>query len=291
MQSARAGNQSAPLLIADVELVHVPAGLCEKPLPADAHCLSINTGRAVWATCRHPGPARRHFRASGGMNFVPAGMAIAWLLDAPLDLLRLSVPRDLIRSAANELELDARTLDFSTAIQVCQPQVEWLARALHAESVAGNPNGRLFSESLGLALSIAVIQKFTRSAASLKTYRGRLAPLQLKRVEEYVESNLGRQDLSLAQLAAVTGMSISHFKALFKRSVGVAPHRFILQRRVERAAELLRRGQTSITNIAAETGFAHAAHMARWTRRLLGVGPAKLCRRDPAGDWDADEGG
>lgn len=139
-------------------------------------------------------------------------------------------------------------------------------------------NGLLFRESLGLALSIVVLRKFgaTRSASFIEN--GRFAPWQLNRIVEYIDDNLGRQDLSLAQLAAVAGTSVSSFKSLFKHSTGLPAHRFVVERRVARAATLLSRGR-SISDVAAEAGFAHAAHLARWTRRLLGASPGDLQRR------------
>lgn len=105
---------------------------------------------------------------------------------------------------------------------------------------------------------------------------GRFTSVQLKRITDYVESNLGRQDLSLQDLATVAGTSVSHFKSLFKGAAGIPAHRFVVQRRVERATALLRLGELSITAVAAETGFAHASHLARWTQRLLGVNPGSL---------------
>jgi len=95
-----------------------------------------------------------------------------------------------------------------------------------------------------------------------------------------VHDNLSRQDLSLSELASVAGTSLSHFKALFSRAVGISPHRFVVKCRVERAAALLQRGDSTISDIAAATGFSHASHLARWTRRMLGVSPRQLVQGD-----------
>jgi AraC family transcriptional regulator len=97
----------------------------------------------------------------------------------------------------------------------------------------------------------------------------------LRRVIEYVDAHLD-QDLTLAELAAVAEFSPSHFKALFKEAAGVPVHRFVLERRIERARLRLLDGRPSITAIALETGFAHPSHMARWMRRLLGLSPSQI---------------
>lgn len=278
MPSSTRGEAVSPLLLRDVSLAHVPAGLCD-PAHDDSYRLSVNTGPAVWGVCRDPGRGRRYLRHPGSINFAPAGSTVSWLIESPIRLLKLSLSRTLIKTAARELNLDSKALDFQCAIQVREAQIEWLARALHREVSSGNPNGLLFSESLGLALSIVLIQKFARATPIPPGRTGQLTPVQLKRVLDYVHENLSRQELSLSDLASVAGTSLSHFKALFSRSMGISAYRFVVKCRVERAAALLRRGDSTISDIAAGTGFSHASHLARWTRRLLGASPRDLTRR------------
>jgi AraC family transcriptional regulator len=55
-------------------------------------------------------------------------------------------------------------------------------------------------------------------------------------------------------------------------------HRYVVQKRVERAAQLLAKGEP-ISSVAADVGFAHASHMARWMQRLLRTTPSQLKRR------------
>jgi AraC family transcriptional regulator len=90
---------------------------------------------------------------------------------------------------------------------------------------------------------------------------------QLARALDYIEQHLD-QDLSIARLAGVAGASASHFKSLFRRSTGLPVHRYIVQRRVERARALLQAGKLPASQAALEAGFAHQSHMARWMRRL-----------------------
>jgi AraC family transcriptional regulator len=91
----------------------------------------------------------------------------------------------------------------------------------------------------------------------------------------YIEANLS-QDISLGDIAAVAGVSVSHFKSLFRESVGLPAHQYLIRRRVERAKSLLYEGKLSVSQIALETGFAHQSHLAHHMRRLLGVSPKKL---------------
>jgi AraC family transcriptional regulator len=107
--------------------------------------------------------------------------------------------------------------------------------------------------------------------------RGRLSKPQLRRVTAYIEDHL-EEDLSLATLAGVAGVSASHLKTLFRRSTGLPVHEYVIKRRVERAKVLLMRGELPVSQVALQAGFAHQSHMARWMRRLLGVTPASVAR-------------
>ena len=70
----------------------------------------------------------------------------------------------------------------------------------------------------------------------------------------------------------------SHFKPLFKASTRLAPHQFVIRRRVERARALLLDGSLPMAQVALDAGFAHQSHMARAMRRVLGITPGALRR-------------
>jgi AraC family transcriptional regulator len=60
--------------------------------------------------------------------------------------------------------------------------------------------------------------------------------------------------------------------------LGQAPHRYVLDRRVERAKALLRDTETSVVDIALETGFSSQSHLSAWFTRLVGTTPAAYRR-------------
>jgi AraC family transcriptional regulator len=146
---------------------------------------------------------------------------------------------------------------------------------MQAEDHDGYPGGRLFADSLATALATRLLGLQTRRG-TVAAKPGRALPgWRLRNVIEYVEAHLD-EDLTLAQLATVAGFSPSHFKLLFKQAVGVPVHRFVLERRVERARIRLLEGGSSMTEIALEAGFAHPSHMARCLRRVLGLSPSQV---------------
>ena len=81
------------------------------------------------------------------------------------------------------------------------------------------------------------------------------------------------QPLSVPQLAARMFVSPNHFSGRFKREVGVAPAAFIRHLRLEKARALLRETDWPLSRIAAQTGWADAAHLARSFRAFYGQTP------------------
>jgi len=97
----------------------------------------------------------------------------------------------------------------------------------------------------------------------------------LRRVLDYIEAHLAR-DLTLAELAEVACLSPSHFSRAFKQAVGTGPHRYTVQRRVERAKALLRHTENTLAGIAAATGFADQSHFTAAFRREVGLTPGRF---------------
>lgn len=100
-----------------------------------------------------------------------------------------------------------------------------------------------------------------------------LAPWQVRRVLAHIEANLGTS-IRNKELAAIARLSPFHFNVAFRNSVGESPHAHIIRRRVERAQGLMLSTSRSLTDIAAECGFADQAHLTRLFRRLAGESPA-----------------
>ena len=101
--------------------------------------------------------------------------------------------------------------------------------------------------------------------------------MQLRRVLNHIETRLN-QDLGLADLAAMAGVSTHHFGQAFKISTGVPPHRYLIDRRIHRVKEMLHEGERTIAEIAATVGFSSQSHMTLNFRKITGVTPGRYRR-------------
>jgi transcriptional regulator GlxA family with amidase domain len=85
-------------------------------------------------------------------------------------------------------------------------------------------------------------------------------------------------ELQLATLAGECRLSVSHFARSFRRSFGTSAHRYLILKRVEIAKDLLSKTNTSLVEIAAQTGFCDQAALTRTFANVVGATPAKWRR-------------
>jgi AraC-like DNA-binding protein len=104
---------------------------------------------------------------------------------------------------------------------------------------------------------------------------GGLSAGAMRRVREYMKAHLG-ESIDLSMLAGVAGLSVHHFARQFKQSIGVTPHHYLTQKRVERAQEMLAQTKLSLAEIAYATGFSDQSHLARHFRHMLGTTPREF---------------
>ena len=151
-----------------------------------------------------------------------------------------------------------------------------LMRLLEAEASQGGPSGRLYADHLAYAQVLRFLLDGKPQRGNASAAGSRLPRHLLQRVMERMHDPVA--DLDLQTLAAETGYSRSHFLRMFEAATGLTPHRYLLQLRLERAQELIRKGSTSLIDIAALCGFSSHAHMSRVFRQVLGVTPSQYRR-------------
>ena len=120
-----------------------------------------------------------------------------------------------------------------------------------------------------------LVQHYSNVQWTLPTVTGGLSPVVLRNVLGFIEENLA-QPLTLADLAAQASLSEFHFARMFRQSMQMAPHQYVMQRRMERAKSLVRHTGKPLTEIALACGFSSASHFSNRFRAATGLTPSQL---------------
>ncbi len=151
-------------------------------------------------------------------------------------------------------------------------QLSTLMQAVREEVREGCPSGRLYGESISLAL-LAYLASNYASPRHVGDSEVRLSPTQKRKLVEYIRANL-TNNMSVSQLAGLVQMSPSHFARTFKTSFGVTPYRFVMQERIEGAKGMLATTtKLSASQVAMAFGFASQSHFVKVFRQFTGVTP------------------
>src|SRR6185295_19614859 len=136
-----------------------------------------------------------------------------------------------------------------TAICVHDLVIDRIGLLGREELSEGGIGGRLYGESLGAALAVHILRHYGTSPRAPAIHKGGLASRPLKRVIEYINEHL-QDELSLVELSRIAKLSPHHFATAFKVSTGISPHRYVIERRINRARDLLLRKEKTISEIA-----------------------------------------
>ncbi|WP_434111108.1 helix-turn-helix domain-containing protein [Paraburkholderia caffeinilytica] len=257
------------------ELVNVSAGLHRIPA-FKHHRVGVHVGAPVKARCMCNERRYSRIQAHGDADVIPAGVDGQWTDESACTIFSVWIAEEFAQRTIEQLELKTGDAQLRPQFQMRDPRFQHLAWALRAELEADDASDPLYAESLCTAMVVRLIGG-APVLDRLENRRRTLAPKTAARVIEFIEAHLD-QRLTLDELAALAELSVPHFKVLFRETLGMPVHRYVVQRRVEQARALLLQGRLSASQIALETGFAHQSHMAHWMGRLLGVTPRELVR-------------
>jgi AraC family transcriptional regulator len=129
---------------------------------------------------------------------------------------------------------------------------------------------RAYLQGLAEAMLVRALQVL--GAPRPHRRRPSLAPINLRRVCDHIDSRLDER-ITVAELAAVAGLSRGHFSRAFQAATNETPHAFILSRRLEAVRRRLDQGHADLAQLAAQTGFSSHAHMTTAFTRAFGVTP------------------
>lgn len=257
-----------------VSLISDKAGLVE--FGGSPHVvISMHVGPSVSVDCTRGGERHRGIAIHGDLEIIPPHLGGIWEIKSQDTALVIGLRLHVLRRVVEESGGDSSKLQVKNRFQARDAQMEHIGWALKAEMESGYPSGRLYMDSLALALAARVVRNHSSMSRSPSPVKNAMLGRKFKAVLAYIEDHL-EHDLALDEIAEIAGVSASHFKVLFRQTLGMPPHQYVIRRRVERAATQLREGKMTIGEIAFANGFCHQSHLAMHVRRVLGVSPQEV---------------
>ena len=259
-----------------VQRFKVSSGVFEIP-PVQAHRFTLQlSGASLIEAHWGDRDCRRNdinWLGSGQVIAVPSGLPVSWNFKGIGDELVVDIDPALLAEVAQQFFAgDVKQVAVVPTLGLPDPVFDRLGRLLLSEVEGQGPGNRVFAESLALAVAIHAVRRFSTLALGELPAPKNVAGGRLRRVVEYMNANLG-EDLSLSQLAALTGLSAPHFARAFRLATGEPPHRYLVRLRIERAQELLERATLPIIEVGLCCGFQSPSYFATTFKKLTGMSP------------------
>lgn len=247
--------------------IHTTSGGYVKTPLLGRHIISTLLSTPVKSECRCDNRRYTRHQRPGEIDVVPVGYIAEWHDDLPTELLLVELDSSVVNDAAEAIGTNPQAAELRPLLQIEDTFIHHILLALKEEVESEDGLGGLYAGSLALSLAAHLVRAYS-SKRSLRA-SGRLSKRQTTALLDFIEDHLA-QNITIAELSEVAGLSQSHFKSLFKTSFGISPHQYVARARVDRATDLLRSDNHSLSEIAFISGFADQSHMARWVRRLTG---------------------
>jgi AraC-like DNA-binding protein len=175
------------------------------------------------------------------------------------------VSPSLIRTVASQVAGKTSSLPFFPEPIIFDESMVERMLAFHKNFERGA--SRLEQDSLLMRFLTQILLRYGKTGISLRSIgKERQA---VRRVREFLQENY-TENVSLNHLAQIAGLSPFHLNRVFRAEVGIPPHAYQIQARIDRAKSLLVRGLPPGV-VALETGFADQSHLNRHFKRLVGL--------------------
>lgn len=214
-------------------------------------------------------------RHQGDIAVIPAGIAHRCNWSTFVEFTILALEPTLLQQVGqdwvnpDQIELVPRFMNEPDAL------LTGIFATLRDELESDKMGGDLLIDSLKTTVAIHLLRNYCTIQPKHSNDSNGLSQSTLRYIKEYIYEHLHR-NITLVELSTIVRISPYHFLRLFKKSIGVTPHQYILQCRIDQAKYLLQHGEFTISEIAVRTGFCDQSHLTRQFKRRIGVTPKQL---------------
>lgn len=244
-----------------------------EPMITRRNSLMMFIGEPAKCEVKTEGKTFRRHQHRGTLEINPTGLLVGAELDGNVnDDIYFQFSQEFLEKTAEACDLNPACIEITHRYLDNDPQIEFLLNAFQSAMESNTPISRIYGESLALTIVIYLIENHTNRLPIIKNHSGGLPPLVQRKVLEFIEANLDK-NLSLEDLARISGYSTFHFSRMFKAEMKQTPHRFIIGKRIEKAKTLLAKNDLKLAEIALETGFSSQSHFTTVFNKFTGRTP------------------
>lgn len=236
-----------------------------------AHLLALQLEHPATLEWKSDGCSYRDVFTAGDININPSGNTATPRWEQQSEFALLSLQPQIVNRVAEESARGGR-VELVPNFKRTDPLIAGIMHTLMRDVEQGILANRLYTSTLANALALHLLKNYSIFAQNPHLYSGGLSPSQLRRATDYLNSHL-EQNPSLTEVAAVVGVSMHHFARAFKQSIGIPPHRYLMERRIERAKVLLDQTNLPLPEIAFRLGFSSQSHFTTVFRQTTGTTP------------------
>jgi AraC family transcriptional regulator len=223
-------------------------------------------------TWRVDGGSSRTTPLPPGSVFLYSSREFVWSRwNQPTECVHMILDSNLISRVVQDSSLSSN-IEIEYRAIFADPTILHLAQLFKSEILNGGIAGKLYTESLANVLAVHLLRNYSGLLVKPALPDEPLDALKLNQLKEFIEGHLS-EDLSIANMAAVVHMSPFHFAHAFKAATGQPPHRYLTQRRMERAKILLSVTRLPVAEVANRVGFSNQSHFSAQFRRATGTTP------------------
>lgn len=204
----------------------------------------------------------------------------------PFHLLAFYMPRGALAEISDELgRRPVKDFACNSGRSMNDPVVSSLGQSLMPFLAARVATNQLYVDHVFLALRSHLAVTYGGMKPPNALNRGGLAPWQRRRALDLLSERL-TEGVRLDTLSEACSLSSSAFLRAFRKTMGLAPHQWLLARRVERARDLIREGDLPLSEIALCAGFSDQSHLTRVFSQQMGTSPGAWRRTQTTGSSD-----
>ncbi|MEM7489544.1 MAG: AraC family transcriptional regulator [Pseudomonadota bacterium] len=221
------------------------------------------------------GDAANAEHVPGTLSYFQSDVPQSFEIEGDFVIQQVYVDDAIFRATASALATgDPDRLDTLGFQGVFDPRIKGLVDALLEEARNPSAGGDLYVDSLAQRIAELIFWRHHDRALRRTQRRRTLSDAEIARVSEYLEAHLADTG-GLDTVAGLLEMDPFAFARAFKETTGLAPHQYLIDRRISRVKDLLLRGQEGLADIAYITGFSSQSHMTATFKKRVGVAPGQ----------------